>query len=337
MLRRSIVKLLCLCLAWMPVYPAYANPLTTPGPLDARALQALYPHAVMLQVSPDEYPALARHLGRFGYQPQSDAQPLLLAANEPAPATPAPQPPTQPQPQPPPQSSSTVDCNARSGQPAGGGNVGVDVNIFTGGHSGGRGSGGRGSGDGAAVILVIIGAVVLVVWTVYAIKYVADMASGGTDPCSRRWSELALTTTSINSYRPQYANFSGLRYLSGVDHAGLTFGLSAELGHADVLLTEASALRLQGLYWLVGPLLRWGLSGGVNPSYFQMEFLVGSTENAEMGTIAAAKLGLNFGLTERLRLGISYGALNLNLHDQGIILNRSQSYTLWGLDMGYRF
>ena len=318
MLRRCIIQLLCVALAWLPLHPVHAEPLPMPAPVDVQALQALYPQATVIRVAPEEYPELERTLRRAGYQTQGAADPVLLAANAPNAPTPTSQ-------------GSSADCDQRAAA-AGGGNVGVDVNIY-----GGRGSGGRGSGDGAAVILVIIGAIVLVVWTVYAIKYVADMATGGADPCSRRWSEWAVTTTGINSYRPQYASFTGVRYLTGVDHAGLNFGLSAELGHADVLLTEASALRLQGLYWMVGPLLRWGLSGGSNPSYLQMELLAGSTENKEMGVIAAAKLGVNFGLGDRLRLGISYGAMNINLHEQGIILDRSQFYTLWGVDMGFRF
>ena len=157
--------------------------------------------------------------------------------------------------------------------------------------------------------------------------------------CGERWSEWALSYTSINVDQPQYASFTGLRYLGGISQDGFGFGISAELGQSEVLLAETSALRLQGMYWLLGPLLRWRLSPGSNPSYFQMEFLAGSTENKEMGVIAAAKLGFNFGLSDRLRLGVSYGAmnLNLNLHEQGIILDRSRYYTLWGLDMGYRF
>lgn len=333
MLRPLIVKLVCVALACMPVYPVHANPLPAQEPVDAQALQARYPHATVIQVSAEDYPALQNNLRRLGYQPQAGTAPLLLAANEP----PSPAPPPAPAPQPAPQEGSTVDCDARAAQSGGGGNVGVNVNIFSGGHPGGRGSGGRGSNDGAAIILVIVGAVVLVVWTVYAIKYVADTASGRVDPCGRRWSEWAVSTTSIDSDRSQYANFFGLRYLTGVDHGGMTFGLSAELGQADVQLTEASALRLRGLYWMLGPLLRWDMSGGSNPSYFQMELVAGSTENPEMGVIAAAKLGVNFGLSDRLRLGVSYGALNMNLHEQGIIANRSRSYTVWGLDMGYRF
>jgi len=205
------------------------------------------------------------------------------------------------------------------------------VNIGTGGHSHGRGS-----GNEAVVIFVIVGAVVLVVWTLYAVKYVADRVRG-VELCGERWSEWALATTSLNSDGPQYAYFTGLRYLGGVEQDGVAYGLSAELGQSDVLLAETRALRLQGLYWLLGPMLRWRLSAAANPSYFQMEFLAGSTDNKEMGVIAAAKLGFNFGLSDRLRLGISYGAMNLNLHEQGIILDRSRYYTLWGLDLGYRF
>jgi hypothetical protein len=322
MFKRSLIQLLCVALAVLPIYPVHAGAPHSGGPVDVKALQALYPQATVIQVTPDQYPELARDLSRAGYRPQSDAQALMLAANEP-----------QTQTYPPAQGAGSVDCNERAASSGGGsGNVGIDVNVF-----GGRHSGGRGSSDGAAAILVIIGAVVLVVWTVYALKYVADAATGATDPCSRRWNEWSLSATAINSYRPQYAHFTGMRYMTGVDHAGLNFGLSAELGHADVLLAEASALRMQGLYWMVGPLLRWGLSSGNNPSYLQMELLAGSTENKEMGVIATAKIGFNFGLTERLRLGLSYGAMNINLHEQGIILDRSQFYTLWGVDMGYRF
>ncbi|MDH5205215.1 MAG: hypothetical protein OEW36_06095 [Hylemonella sp.] len=327
-LSRLVSPLVCLGLACAPLYPAHAANQASaqavqPGAADLTAFQAAHPQARVIRVSAEDYPALQGRLRAAGYQPQADASPQLLAANAHAPLGP--------------ESAQSAparsDCD-ESGLSGDGGEsrVGVHINMNVGsGHShGGRG----GSGDSAAVLFVIVGAVVLVVWTLYAVKYVIDRARG-IDGC--HWSEWALTTSGIQSYRPQYANFSGLRYLSGSRSGHTHFGISAELGHADVQLTEVGILRLRGLYWLVGPLLRWSLSTGRNPSYFQMEFLVGSTEHQEMGTIAAARMGVNFGLSDRLRLGVSYGALNLNLHEQGIILDRSQYYGLWGLDLGYRF
>lgn len=328
MLPRAVTGLLVVALAALPSQPAQAQALHASASGGAQSLRTRHPQAQVIEVSAEDYPALAQRLRQSGYRPGDAAAGLQLAADAPQSGTPAP---AQDLP-PPPDDEPLDDCDRPSRRQTDR-QVGVHVNIADIGHSShGRGS----SGNDAAVIFVIVGTVVLVVWTLYALKYAADRARG-VPLCGERGSEWALSSTSLNGGRSQYANFNGLRYLGTISQESFGFGISAEIGQSDVLLAEAGTLRLRGLYWLLGPMLRWRLSPAVNPSYFQMEFLAGSTENKEMGVIAAAKLGFNFGLTDRVRLGLSYGAMNLNLHEQGIILDRSQYYTLWGLDMGYRF
>ena len=57
-----------------------------------------------------------------------------------------------------------------------------------------------------------------------------------------------------------------------------------------------------------------------------------------MGVIAQATLGLQFGIGDAMRLGLSWGAMNINLkNDQGIISDDEQYYYLYGLNVGYRF
>ena len=85
-------------------------------------------------------------------------------------------------------------------------------------------------------------------------------------------------------------------------------------------------------------MLRWNINPQGRPSYFTMEFVAGSTEHPEMGIIAVAKMGLNFGTRSNFRWGLNFGAMNINLHaNQGIISELNQFYFLYGLEFGYRF
>ncbi|MDH5573525.1 MAG: hypothetical protein OEY89_17305, partial [Gammaproteobacteria bacterium] len=64
----------------------------------------------------------------------------------------------------------------------------------------------------------------------------------------------------------------------------------------------------------------------------------GSTEFDAMGTIAQANLGLQFGIGDSFKLGVSWGAMNINLNNtQGIVSERDQYYYLYGVNMGYQF
>jgi len=332
MLKGIIARVVCLVLAWTSVFPAYAAiPVHQAVPTDSASLQKDYPNARVIHVTPEEYPALREKLLRQGYLP-SGLQPVSqyqIAQTEPP--VPAAVPPQEGASLPPPPSAED-ECKEREndgGESSFHSAIDITHDMVPDNNSG--------NSDSAAVLFIIVGTVVLVIWTLYVVRYLVDSSMGMTT-CGR-WSELIYSSSAIGSRSNQHARFNGLRYMHGFNDSGTDVGISAELGNADILLTEVSSLRLQGLYWLIGPMLRWNMNpGGGTPNYFQMEFVAGSTEHPEMGIIAVAKMGFNFGVDKNMRWGLNFGAMNINLHEnQGIITNRSQYYFLYGLEFGYRF
>jgi hypothetical protein len=197
-------------------------------------------------------------------------------------------------------------------------------------------SGNHSSSDEAVILFIVIGAVVLVVWSLYVFKYIYDVSSGF-KPCGR-WKELTVVKSTTSTGDDQHARFEGLRLSAGFRDGMTDIGISLELGQADILLREVGVLELKGGYWLLGPMLRWRISQGINPSYFQMSFTAGTTEHSEVGLLAKASLGLLFGIGETMQLGLNWGAMNINLDGgQGIISERSQYHYLYGINMGFRF
>lgn len=324
-LRNALVRMLCFTVAWMTVVPAIAHAESKPA-LSEQELLAANPNARIIHVSEAEYPQLAERLRRQGYRQSNIAEPLYVAQND---------------------SYSTSAYNAENGaysdprrdrarcdgeaapedgtaEVHGSANLHLDL---------GNGSGGN--GDGAVVLFIIIGTVVVVVWTLYLFKYLYDV-SLGYQPC--RWSEMGFSSTAISTNALQHAYFNGFTFQTGVQDGITEFGLSGEVGNADIQLVENGLLHLQGLYWLLGPTLRWRLSSGENPHYFQMQFMAGTTENAEMGVLGKADLSLHLALSDRINLGLSWGAIHMNLHENdGIITNRDQYFYLYGISAGVRF
>ena len=323
MLKRIISHLLCFVMAWTTVIPAYAGDFNPINDMDEASIRAKYPDAKIIHVTEEEYPELAEKLQEQGYQ-TSNMEPLQQLA-------------TNGQPVeninhsriPPRNKDDCGDGNYHPNESASDSSLQVMVDISSDMmHS-------NGDDKSAAVLFVFVGAVLLVVWTFYVFKYLYDVAMGY-HPC--RWSELSISSSAISSTIDQHAYFNGLNYKTGIYSGATEFGLSAEIGHSDILLIESGALRLEGLYWLIGPLLRWRLSSGINPHYFQMDFLAGSTEHSEVGVIARANLGLRFGLSEAMHMTLSWGAMNINLNEnEGIIDNRDQYHYLYGINVGYRF
>lgn len=329
MLKRIISHLLCFVMAWTTVVPVYAGNYNPVNEMNEAAIRAKYPDAKIIHVSEEEYPALAEKLQKQGYQTSSMGPVQQLATSE------------QKQ-----QLSQPLedinhnrisypnrkDCGEgyyRQHEPASEGSLQVMVDFSS------DMMNSTSDDKSAAVLFVFVGAVLLVVWTFYIFKYLYDVSMGH-HPC--RWSELSFSSSTISTHMDQYAYFHGLNYKTGIYNRGTEFGISAEVGHSDILLVESGALRLEGLYWLIGPLLRWRLSSGRNPHYFHMDFLAGSTEHAEVGVIARVNLGLRFGISETMHMSFNWGAMNINLNDnQGIINNRNQYYYLYGINVGYRF
>jgi hypothetical protein len=192
------------------------------------------------------------------------------------------------------------------------------------------------SSDQAAVLFVVVGAVVVMVWTVYVFKYLYDISLGDA-PCGR-WHEVTAVRSNASAGSGQHARFDGLRYSTGFRDGTLDVGIGFELGQADILLSEVGALELQGRYWLLGPILRWRFSGDVNPNYFQMNFIAGTTEHDEVGMLARASLGFLFGVGDSMQLGFNWGAMNIDLNEnQGIITERDQYHYFYGVNVGFKF
>ena len=329
MVKRIISHLLCFVMAWMTVIPAYAANSNPINKMDEAALRAKYPDAKIIHVSEEKYPKLAEKLQKQGYQTSNMGPLHQLAINEQNQQNGQPVEDINNNRIPSRNKDDCGDSNYRPNESASDSSLQVMVDFSSDMmHS-------NGDDKSAAVLFVFVGAVLLVVWTFYVFKYLYDI-SMGYHPC--RWSELSVSSSAILGNIDQHAYFNGVNYKTGIYSGTTEFGLSAEIGHSDILLVESGALRLEGLYWLIGPLLRWRLSSGRNPHYFQMDFLGGSTEHSEVGVIARANLGLRFGLSETMHMTLNWGAMNINLNEnQGIIDNRDQYYYLYGINVGYRF
>ena len=342
MLKKLLSHLLCLIFLCTSS-PVISADGSAPLQMTEQELRLHYPHARIIHVEKSDYPRLAERLARQGYAltAAADLEAVENGNNEAAPDKAgqheagrykvSPYKVSQEN------KASNDDCAGSQGdesQPSASDEsfrVLVDItdDIL---HSGNNSSG----GEGAAVVFVIVGAVVILVWALYVFKYIYDLAAGFR-PCGR-WSELGFVSSSISSTGIQHIAFDGVRYMTGFRDGNTDVGIAVELGHSDILLTEVTALQLQGRYWFLGPVLRWRLSRSNNPHYFQMNFMGGSTEHDEIGVIAKASLGLRFGLGDHLHLGLSWGAMNVELNnDQGIISDRDQYHYLYGVSAGFRF
>ncbi len=319
-MKRLIVYGICFLLVWTSSAPSYAANVERVTALEGNG-NGLYapPQAQIIHVTPENYPKLNEWLYAKGYR-QSD-EPMRLAARYGDDAA----------------SHAQVlsgdyedrECGDDRRPSADDSPVSVSVNII---------SDLTPEGDGveAAVVFVVIGTVVVAVWTLYAVKFLYDVTVG-TAPCGR-WSELNFATSMISDEEDQHATFNGVHFMTGYRDGYTDIGLGAEVGQSDILLTETGSLELEGLYWMVGPILRWRLDDYANPSYYEMEFAAGTTEHEEVGLLAKAELGFSFGIGEAVRWGVNLGVLNINLNDnQGIITDRQRYYYLLGLEMGFHF
>lgn len=305
-------------------HPVYATENIFIADFSEAELLEKYPGAKVIRVTPEEYPALEKNLRQRGYS-QSEImslQRVQLTGEKSARRV-------EPQPE---NISSRDDCAGSGLESAGEESIRVVVD-FT---EDMMKSGNHSSRDEAVILFIVIGTVVLVVWSLYVFKYIYDV-SAGFKPCGR-WKELTVVKSTTLTGDDQHARFEGLRLSAGFRDGMTDVGISFELGQADILLREVGVLELKGRYWLLGPMLRWRLSQDINPSYFQMNFTAGTTEHSEVGLLAKASLGLLFGIGESMQLGLNWGAMNINLDgDQGIISERSQYYYLYGINVGFRF
>lgn len=330
LLHRFIVYLVCVSVAATCVLPGtgYAGVGNSAVMMEMNEQVLLndYPQAKILHVTTDNYPALEERLKQMGYQ-KSKPVALDLAQSDTRYIKQSPSEDNRPV-----ETSTSDDCGQGGITSSSEESFRVIVDLT----DDIMDSGNNASGDEAVVVFVIIGAVVLVVWTLYVFKYFYDV-SVGIVPCGR-WSELTMITSGTSNDGDQHARFNGLRYSTGFRNGVADVGISLEAGQIDLLLREVTSLELEGQYWLLGPVLRWRLLDEANPSYLEMNFLAGSTEHDEVGLLARANIGVLIGIGKALQLGLNWGVMNINLNgDQGIISDRSQYHYLYGINIGFRF
>jgi len=304
MLKKITTYSLCLILACMTVLPAYAKNLPITTHINEQDIKKHYPDAKIIHVDEDNYSLLAENLRKEGYTQETEHKSSDDCNNSP--------------------NSTSPDADTTL-------NTVVDVS-----DSVLRSGNNSGSGNGAVIVFVIIGTILVVVWALYVFKYLYDLATGF-KPCEA-WYEFTFSSSTISSTQDEHMDFNGLRFMTGFRDNNTDVGIAAEFGNADILLTEIESLKLNGYYWMLGPMLRWRLSSGINPHYFRMNFMGGTTEHDETGVIAKATLGLRFGIGKYIHIGFSWGAMNINLsEDQGIITERDQYHYLYGVNTGFRF
>lgn len=312
--------LLSLILAISSITPFSAQSTVVDPELTEQEIRDNYPHAKIIHVSPEEYSQVASTLKHQGYTMDREHSQTL------------------------PSNADQIDKNIslaistdcyesqKQENPDNSGtiNTSIDIsnNILK--------SGNNSNSNDAAIIFVIVGTIVIVVWVLYVFKYLFDL-SMGFKPCET-WYQLSINSSSISDTTDTYYNMKGIRFTSGFREGSTDIGIALEAGKTDILLTEQQALKLDGSYWLLGPTLRWQLSSGYNPYYFHMNFMGGTTSHDETGVIAIATMGLQFGFGKHLYLGINWGAININLHDNPAILTeRDQYHFLYGINSGFRF
>jgi len=313
-------KLFTYCLCFILSFPGYSyaeSSQSSYSPDSTYHINQLPDKAKVIHVQPGDYPQLAAQLYNQGYRPSS----THLASNE--------TPPDKSQSRSL-QTNSSTDCNKDSSSAS---EESIEVMIdfsndmFR--------SSSNSNNDAAPLIFVVIGTIVVIAWALYVFKYIYDISTG-IQPCGY-WSQLTFRTSRITGAPDHYAKFRGIKYMTGFRDALTEIGISIELGHADILIPTILNTHLKGNYIFLGPVLRWRISN-ITPHYFSMSFLAGSTEHDKMGLIAQANAGFQFALNKHTHIGLSWGAMNIDVNeDQGIAQNQDDYFYLYGINFGFDF
>lgn len=206
-----------------------------------------------------------------------------------------------------------------------------------------------GGDDAAAVMLVVIGVVVIAALFIYAGKWVIDQFSNEEDYYSYWW-DIGTHVIYLDTASSERGSFSGLKLSGGfVPNLHTNFGITFELGSMDLNLlynreTNPQRIQIQGSYLMLGPQVRWlfgsidATENTINNSYIYLELLGGTSDRDEVDKMAIARIGLNTGIHEHLRIGLHYGAFYLGLDkDQGFANDGDNYWNMYGFELGYQF
>jgi hypothetical protein len=282
-------------------------------------LRSMYPTAEMKQVTIDEFEAITNDPGAQTtviVEPGLDAGARTNVTRQS-------------------QSAPTPEPSRRRPRPAPNEDVVVvddwSVNIF--------GSVDVDNADVAAVVFVLVGVVVVAAAVVYAgaFAYQALTSSG---------EEYAWW---LDGGAQGYAFFGGersggmygLRLAGGFMGAYADTGLAVEGGylHGQVRVGDTDqAVDVSSAYGMLGPTVRWVLTGIENPMMLELELLVGLAADDNLDLLSRATAGLSWGVGSDWRAGIAVGSLYTEVHTTEGPATTDSSFNLTsGVQMGRRF
>jgi hypothetical protein len=197
-----------------------------------------------------------------------------------------------------------------------------------------------GGGDFAEVVFIIVGTIASVTFIFYAINFVYDQLTG--DHNVVYWTDISASSTFFSSASTALNNgiLSGIKFSTGFISDYTHIGLAGEIGGLDVNLTQTddSPINVSGSYWMVGPAIHFAFSRHFQSSYLSLELLSGTSNSQKDKFISVARIGGNFPIGERFRIGFTIGSLLVDLkQSQGFLRQDSHFNTLLGVDAGIRF
>lgn len=192
------------------------------------------------------------------------------------------------------------------------------------------------SGDGAMVVLVVIGIVVVAILVVYAAKYLYDVATSGKK--YEYWMDAGWTYTYFSSKQNYNAgSMSGVKFSTGFKDGRAKIGVSAEAGAFEFTLQgveESSWVNFGGSYAMAGPHVRF--ASGEN-AYIYLELLGGRSSHESVDTLAIGRFGIH-ALMGHVTAGVNIGAIYMGLADsEGIVQDVDNYETTTGFEIGYSF
>ena len=309
----SIIKIIFnyiiyLSLLFSTMTPAFADITYVGNGMSEAEIKARHPDAKIIRTSKEQYPVVAKSLSDQGYAVQNNT----TSAN----------------------STYIDDCNKNSGNDKQSTDssiraaVEITDDILN--------SSTNSNSKSTALVFVIIGTVVVVVWAIYVLKYMVDLATGF-KPCSP-WYEFTVVSSFMSNASFEKLDLLGMRFMTGFRDEQTDIGIALELGKADVILKNETSTNFSGNYWLLGPVLKWHLGKQVNSSTLQMSFMGGTAEGNNVDFLARANLGFQFALSDSFHLGLNWGVMNIELNnDQGIISARDDYEYFFGVNSGVSF
>lgn len=334
--RKTICTLLCLALPLQ----SFAAPVAGSGPaspVTVEALQSRFPNARIVYLPESELSRVQQEIRRIESNESAAARVYLVQNADELNALPLTAPPPAvtvgsnpcaggamarpgPTPDREPESRRNGDVHV-TGSP-----VELALQVVSRTHVGG-------DDDLAVVVFIIVGVVVIYALIAYTGKYFYDAYSGYRQ-CPKWW-DITLQTGAFGGDRDGY--LSALRVSTGVEDDVTRIGLTGELGRIRLNRDGADA-SIDSNYWMIGPAVRWYSSAMNGASYVSAELLAGAGSHRNLGAVSAARIGMNFPLSARARLGLMLGALYTDVRrTQGALTEDSETHMMFGVEVGTRF